>query len=93
MRLIITPYHVNQSEGFMATKNHPVAIAFRMEHPDMEDVKVHHNRLTAIREGYPVRFLISQYTSRDHRLFLEGKIHAMTCSLKALPVPLTRITV
>jgi len=87
MRLIITTYHVEQSTGFTSTTENPVAIAFRMDHPDMDDVKVHNNRLTASRQGYPVRFLISGYTADIHRRFLSGQIHTHVCDLKSLAVP------
>lgn len=88
MRLIITTYHVSQSEGYTSNTTNPVAIAFRMDHPDMDDVQVHNNRLTASREGYPVRFQIIGYNAEVHKRFLAGSLHTYECELKPLPVPL-----
>lgn len=86
MELIITTQHVSLSEGFMSTTNHPVAVAFRQNNPEMENVQVQHNRLTATREGYPVRFLITHYTVKDHRRLLLGHVTTIPCTLEPLAV-------
>lgn len=86
MKIIITTYHVSQSAGFTSPTENPVAIAFRMDHPDMDNVRVHNNRLTASREGFPVRFLISGYTTAVHKRFLAGSLHTVECELKSVAV-------
>lgn len=85
MDLIITTYHAEKAGGYNLPVN-AVAIAFQMQNPDMENVRVHNNRLTAFREGYPVRFKVNGFTPNKHSELFAGKVQAVTCTLEALPV-------
>jgi hypothetical protein len=88
--LVITTYHVQKSEGY-SIPNNPVAIAFQLENPDMYNVKVINNRLSAIREGYPVRFQVIGYTPKDHLDLVHERRQTVTCLLRVLAVQATEM--
>jgi hypothetical protein len=88
--LVITTYHVQKSEGY-AIPNNPVAIAFAIAHPEMTNVQVTHNRLTAIRDGYPVRFQVIGYSTKDHLDLVHGRRQEVVCLLRVLPVQMTEM--
>ena len=91
MKLTVTMYHASTSAGYTSRTENPVAIAFKFLEPTMENVEVHNNRLTATKEGFPIRFLIEGYTVQHHQKLLAGKAESYVVNLKALPIPISQV--
>lgn len=91
MKLIITTNDCLTSKGFTSVKEGPVAKAFRFTNSWAEDVSVENNRLSAKKEGFPVRFAIKGFTVRDYRDLMHGSRQSCICELVPLPIPVTSI--
>lgn len=90
MKLTITTYDCKLSQGYISQEN-PVAIAFKRAQPNMDYVKTAHGRLTAYREGYPVRFLIKNFTVADYRKLSHTENGSHECILEPLPVSINEL--
>lgn len=90
MNLIITTNHAHQAGGYSPLCN-AAALAFKHQFPNMEDVKFFNNRITALRDGYPVRFQVSTFSPKDHLDLIFGMKESVICTLKALPVLVTEM--
>lgn len=90
MRLIITTHDCQNSNGFTASIN-PVVVALQSAQPTLENIEFHNGRITATKEGYPVRFAVKNFTTKHYRDLMYGQVSASSCLLEALPVPVTRM--
>lgn len=90
MRLIITTHDCKTSNGFAAVKN-PVVVALQFAQPTLENIEFHNGRITATKEGYPLRFAVKNFTTTIYRELMYGKIQGATCMLKALPIPVGKV--
>lgn len=88
MNLIITTEDCKLSKGFIGTKS-PIAIALQTAHPEYENIEVHHNRISAERDGYPIRFAVQGFGTQQYRDLLYGTTRQCICTLKPLPVTQT----
>jgi hypothetical protein len=91
MKLTITTHDCKTSDGFAALVN-PVVVALRFAQPSLENVEFHNARITATKEGYPIRFAVKDFTSRHYRDLMYGQKQGHTCTLEALPVPVGSLT-
>lgn len=89
MKLVITTQNCISSGGFISSNN-PVVVAYQRDNPDAENVTSSSgNRLTAWKDGFPMKFQVKDFTVEAYRKLMDHEKESHVCELVAIPIPLT----